>query len=91
MTDTATGSTTLCRKMQTASRDLRITDLSASCAAANAVAGGIASAVATEVMTILAEIELDAIAEDVFVVLDFYQRAGLLEPVGSFSRWLHVT
>jgi hypothetical protein len=55
------------------------------------VAGGIASAVATEVMTILAEIELDAIAEDVFVVLDSYQRAGLLEPVGSFSRWLHVT
>jgi hypothetical protein len=77
--------------MQTASRDLRITGLAPSCAAVNAVAGGIASAVATEVMTILAEIELDAIAEEVFVVLDSYQRAGLLEPVGSFSRWLHVT
>jgi hypothetical protein len=47
------------------------------------VAGGIASAVATEVMTILAEIELDAIVEEVFVVLDSYQRAGLLRSARS--------
>jgi hypothetical protein len=91
MTDAATGSTTLCRKMQTASRDLRITDISAELRCSHCPGGRDRQRRGHRGDTILAEIELDAIAEDVFVVLDSYQRAGLREPVGSFSRWLHVT